>query len=155
MTPGQSLKTVIYTTIHRNHKTIDQIADEVGRSSNSLYRYGLEGESGAELPVSLLLPLMKATKNFSILKHIAQMCGFVLVKTPRVGINKKDEVEILDEYQTATVNALKFLKDFLSKPSQESYTSLNNSLIEVMELTSSNQKYAEKKLSGQLDMDLL
>lgn len=154
MTPGISLKTAIYITIHRNNKSIDQLADEIGKSSNSLYRYCLEGESGAEMPISLLVPLMKATKNFSILKHLAQLCGFVLVKVPKVGVNKKEELEIIDDYQTATVNALKFLKDFLTKPTEENYTSLNNSLIQVMELTSSNQKYAEKKLSGQLDMSL-
>ena len=153
MASWTTLKKTIQTTLLRNKKTVDQIADEVGRCSNSLYRYGIEGESGSEMPVSLLVPVMKATNNYSILKYIAQLCGFILVKIPRALSNKKDEIEIVNDYQTVTLNSLKNLKDFLSNPTQEKYTLLNNSLIEVMEHCSANQKYAEKKLSGQLEMD--
>ena len=110
---GTTLKNTIQITLLRNTKTVAQIADEVGRSENSLYRYGIEGESGSEMPVSLLIPIMKATKNFSILKYIAQMCGFILVKIPRVKNSKKDELELVDSYQTSTLNSLKLLKDFL------------------------------------------
>jgi hypothetical protein len=154
MTPGISLKITIQKTLLRNKKTVDQIADEVGRSSNILYRYGLEGESGAEMPVSLLVPIMKSTGNYSILKHIAQLCGFILVKIPRVKAGTKDELEMIDDYQSSFVNSVKNLKDFFNSPSPENYTTLNNSLIEVMEQCSKNQKYAEKKLTGQFEMEL-
>ncbi|OGV08675.1 MAG: hypothetical protein A2499_04895 [Stygiobacter sp. RIFOXYC12_FULL_38_8] len=148
-----SLKNAIQQTILRNQKTVDHIADEIGRSSNSVYKYGIEGEAGSDMPISLLIPIMKAADNYSILKYIAHICGYILIKTPTAKKTKKDEIELVDEYQTATVNSLKILKDFLMKPTLERYTMLNASLLNVMELCSSNQKYANKKLSGQLEMD--
>lgn len=149
-----TIKTILYTTLHRNKKTIDQIADEVGRSSNSLYRYCLEGESGSEMPLSLLVPIMKSAKNFSLLKHIANLCGFVCVKIPRVTLNKKDEIDIIDTYQQTTLTSIKFLKEFFNNPNQETFNRAKDSLTEVMEECASNTKYIEKKLTGQLEMEL-
>lgn len=149
-----TIKTILYNTLHRNKKTIDQIADEIGRSTNAVYRYCLEGESGSEVPVSLLVPIMKATKNFSLLKHIAHLCGFVCVKIPRVSLNKKDEIDIIDNYQHATVTSIKLLKEFFSNPTQETFNKAKESLTDVMEECASNSKYIDKKLSGQLEMEL-
>jgi len=71
-----SLKNAIQQTILRNQKTVDHIADEIGRSSNSVYKYGIEGEAGSDMPISLLIPIMKAADNYSILKYIAHICGY-------------------------------------------------------------------------------
>lgn len=154
MSTTPTVKNLLYQTIHRNNKTIDQIADEVGKSSNSLYRYCLEGESGSEMPISLLLPIMKSTKNFSLLKHIAALCGFVCVKIPRVGISKKDEIDIIDDYQQDTLTSIKLLKEFFNNPNEENYSKAKKSLEVVMEHCASNSKYIDKKLSGQLEMGL-
>lgn len=149
-----TVKTLLYSTMHRNHKTIDQIADEVGKSSNSLYRYCLEGESGAEMPISLLIPIMKATKNYSLLKHIASLCGFICVKVPKVAVNKKAELDIIDDYQETTITSVKALKEFFNNPTEENYNKASGWLYEVMEHCASNSKYIDKKLSGQLEMEL-
>lgn len=149
-----TIKMILYNTLHRNHKTIDQIADEVGKSSNSLYRYCLEGESGSEMPISLLVPIMKATKNFLLIKHIAGLCGFICVKIPKVAINKKNEIDIIDEYQQATIASIKSLKEFFNSPTETNYNKAKDTLREVMEHCASNSKYIDKKLSGQLEMEL-
>ncbi|MEW6652560.1 MAG: phage regulatory CII family protein [Bacteroidota bacterium] len=153
MYPGTTLKNTIQQTILRNKKTVPQLADEVGRSDNSLYRYGIEGESGSEMPVSLLVPIMKATNNYSILKYIAALCGYILVKIPKMKASKKEELEMLSDYQAATTNSLKCYSDFLKHADQNTYEALNKSLLEVMEHCSAGAKYAEKKLGGQLEMD--
>jgi hypothetical protein len=102
----------LYETIHRNKKTVEQIADEMGISANLLYRYGYDGETGADFPLKRLIPLMKATNNYKLLKHIANLCGFVCVKIPRAKATKKDDFELREEYQEVTSKAQRALKDF-------------------------------------------
>ena len=154
MSTTATIKSILYSTIHRYNKTIDQLADELGISSNTLYRNCLEGESGSEMPMSRLVPLMKATKNYDLLKHIAHLCGFIVVKIPRVAFTKKEEIDVVDEYQNATCNSVTLLKDFFNKPTQETFNKVHDSLHLVMEKCVQNSKYAEKKLAGQLEMDL-
>lgn len=145
---------IIYETIHRNKKTIGQIADEMGVSSNTLYRYCLEGESGADLPLRRLIPLMKSTKNYKILKYIATVCGFILVRPPKAGLLPKDEYDLTSEYQDVTLKACKAMNDFFKKPDQDNYSSVQNALLEVMEKSATATKYVEKRFSGQMEMNL-
>ena len=89
----KNIKSILYETIHRNKKTVEQIADEIGISANYLYRSGLPlEESGVKFPVDYLTPLMKTTKNYRILEHIAYLCGFLLVKEQRAAelVNKNE-----------------------------------------------------------------
>lgn len=154
MNSSTSIKNILYATIHRNRKSIDQIADEIGISSSSLYRYGLEGESGSEMPLSRLIPLMKSTNNFNLLKHIASLSGFVCVKIPRVSIKKKDHIDLIDEYQQVTIQSVKLLKEFFSNPTLDTFNQAKESLNNVMEHCASNSKYADKIIAGQLEMEL-
>jgi len=149
-----SIKNILYSTIHRNKKTIEQIADEIGISANSLYRYGLEGESGTEIPLSRLYPLMKATNNYELLKHLAYLSGYVCIRIPRVSMNKKDEIDLIDDYQDATILSVKLLKEFFKNPNQDTFNNAKDSLAKVMEYCASNTKYVEKKITGQLEMEL-
>lgn len=149
-----SIKSILYATVHRNKKTIDQIADEIGISSNSLYKYGYEGEAGVDMPLSRLVPLMKATKNYSLLKHIAHLCGFVCVAIPKVTMTKKDELDIIDDYQEATVSSIKLLKTFFNEPTEENFNEAKNALLKVMEKCAQNGKYIDRKITAQLDLEL-
>jgi hypothetical protein len=149
-----SLKTIIHSTIHTRNKTVDEIADEIGVASSTLSRYALEGESGSEMPVSRMIPLMKATRDYRLLKHICSVLGFACVKVPNVAINKKDEIDIIDDYQTATAVSVKLLKDFFNNPNATTYSKAKDSLQLVMESCASNSKYIDKKLSSQLDLEL-
>lgn len=150
-----TIKNILYSTIHRNRKTIEQIADEMGISANSLYKYCYEGEAGVDMPISRILPLMNITKNYTLLKHIAHLAGFVCVKIPKMAsIKKRDEVDILDDYQGCTVVSIKALKDFFNDPTAENYSSAKNALLEVMEKSAQNSKYIDKKMGGQFDLNL-
>lgn len=144
----------IGTTIHRNKKTVYMIADEIGVSSNLLYRWAIEGKSGADLPLKRLVALMKATNNYSILKYIALLCGFICVKIPRVAIYKKDTLDLREEYQEVTTKAQSALKKFFDNPDEQNYTDVQEALHNVMERSVSAKKYTDKIYTGQLEMEL-
>lgn len=149
-----TLKNILYKTIHRNKKSVPQIADEMGISANYLYRAGLPlDESGVKFPVEYLIPLMKTTKDYSILRHLAGLCGFILIKEPRFRGHRGDDIDLVDEYQEATTKALRALKTFLSEPTFEHYQQTISSLETVMEKSAQAKKYAHKKARGQLELD--
>jgi hypothetical protein len=141
-------------TILRNTKTIEQIADEIGIKASSLYRYGNPSDAGSDIPLKRLVPLMNSTKNYSVLKHLAKICGFIMIKVPRVAISKGDDIDLVSDYQESTNNAVRFLSKFLKNPTQESYEAADHALQEVMERSASAQKYVDKSYKGQLEMEL-
>ena len=155
MKSTQDIKDVLYETVHENKKPVKQIADEIGISSNYLYRSALpDDESGVKFPLQNVIPLMKATNNYSLLRHIAKVSGFITIKMPVMKSEKKDEIDIIDSYQGSTLKALNALRLFFENPSSINYQNVDKSLIEVMEKSASAQKYAEKKLIGQLEMEI-
>lgn len=156
-----TLKEVMYKTIHRNKKSVDQIAEEIPISSNYLYRAGLpvegkhEKKNGIKFPVEYLIPLMKATQDYSILKYIAFRCGFILVKLPRVATNKMDEVDMVSAYQDVATKAVRSLKEFLNDPSdKDNHKSFDAAMQHIVEESVSVKKYCDRKASGQFDLEL-
>lgn len=93
------LKTQILMTIRGSKKSVEQLADELGCSASLLYRYGLEGESGADLPLKRLIPLMQATGDHRVLRHLNARCGFVTVSQPRVRKLKTKDPKVINEIQ--------------------------------------------------------
>lgn len=146
------IKTLLYETIHRNKKNIKQIAEEMAVSENSLYRYCLLDDSGADMPLKRLIPLMKTTKNYSILRHLAKVCGFVVVKVPRMAATKRDDMALVADYQQTTAAAVKKLMDFFDDPTSGKLKEVEDMMTKVMEHSASTRKYVEKHYSGQLDM---
>lgn len=155
MAQNKPIKTILYETIHRNKKSVEQIADEIGISANYLYRAGLPlDESGVKFPLDYLVPLMKATGNYAILEKIAWICGFLLVKEPKVKIPKIEEAELIADYQDATTLAVRCLKKFLDKPNEEHFNEVIDALQLVMTKSAEAKKYCNKHYSGQLEMEL-
>ncbi len=155
MNQTQDIKDVLYSTVHESTKTVKIIADEIGISSNYLYRAALpDDESGVKFPTQLLIPLMRATNDYSLLKHIAKICGYLTVKMPLLTAEKKDELDIVDDYQDATIKVLKALKLFFNHPTSVNYTEVDKALLDVMEKSASAQKYCEKRLLGQLELEM-
>lgn len=148
----ESIKSKIYRTIHRNKKPIDQIADEIGISTESLYRYGLPTTSGSDMPLKRLVPLMKTTRDYSILKHIATLCGFVLVKMPRYRANKGDSNTVISNYQEANSRAVNKLIQFFKIPNVENYNNVKEALNKVMEESVGTRKYVDKEFAGQIEI---
>ena len=83
----QSLKKVLYNTVHRRTgKTVEALADELGISPSYLYRACLPTDgngSGCRFPLELLIPLMNATGDHSVLKHLAHRTGHAVYRVPR------------------------------------------------------------------------
>lgn len=155
MIPNRTIKTTLYQTIHRNKKSVEQIADEMGISASYLYRAGLPtDESGVKFPVEHITPLVKATKDNSILEHLAYLNGFILVKVPRYKNSKADEIDLVDEYQDVTTKALRALKEFLNKPDADNYENVQKALQKVMSKSATAQGYVGKRMAGQIEMDL-
>jgi len=155
MRQNKSIKTILYETIHRNKKSVEQIADEIGISSNYLYRAGLPlDESGVKFPLDYLIPLMKTTGNYAILEQIAWICGFLLVREPRVKNPKIEGTELIADYQDVTTLAIRMLKKFLDKPTEEHYNDIIEALQLVMTKSAEAKKYCSKHYQGQMELEL-
>jgi len=75
----------IYNTIHKSKKPLKVIAEEMGIDDSTLTRYGLEGPSGSEMPLSRLVPLTRSSSNFSVLDAIEHSLGRIGVLLPPPG----------------------------------------------------------------------
>lgn len=109
----KSLAIHVYETIHRAKKpgtksdvSVDELADLIGCSPSLLYK-AVNPNEQVDIKLSWLIPLMKATGNFTILRHLAIRCGFVLVKIPRARKMKPEEIaehqKTLASYQVALI----------------------------------------------------
>lgn len=151
----KTIKMILYETIHRNKKSVEQIADEIGISVSYLYRAGLPlDESGVRFPLDYVIPLMKATNDYRILEHLAQVCGFIVIKQPRVRTPKVDGITLVSDYQDITTNAVRKLKNFLDKPDRTRYEEVVEALQRVMQSSAEAKKYCEKTYSGQMELEL-
>ena len=147
----EGIKKVIYKTIHRSKKTISQIADEMGIDEMSLYKYPLPGESGSNIPLKRIVPLMKVTGDYSLLKHLCILCDHIAIKIPRFKASKGDSTEIISEYQEASAQAFKDMINFFKHPCNETYKNITTSLQTVMEKSIGAQKYIDKEFEGQIE----
>ena len=104
------LKKVLYRCVHRKKLSVEEIADELGCSSSLLYRCSNPNDSQARFPLEKVLPLMRVTRDYSILKHLASRSGFVLYKIPsRIKYNKIGD---LNKYQSICADTFRALLDF-------------------------------------------
>ena len=83
-----TLKDCLYATVHRNQKPLKLIAEEIGMSQNYLTRAALPDHeecdtgSGCRFPLNRLIPLIRATGDFTILDHIEDSLGRVAIVKP-------------------------------------------------------------------------
>ncbi len=149
----KSLKTLLYETIHRNAKPAAQLADETGISYSYLCRAGLPtDESGVKFPLEHLIPLMKASNDYSVLKHINTVCGFLSVRIPRGFTDKRDEMEAVSHYQQLCATSVNCLLEFFKSPSPKGMKAVNQSLADVMEYAATlNKRIANFR---QLELEL-
>jgi len=83
-----TLRDCLYRTIHRNQKPLKAIAEEIGMSENYLSRAALpdpeesETGTGCRFPLKRLIPLVRATGDYSVLDHIERSLGRVAVNLP-------------------------------------------------------------------------
>lgn len=152
---SKSIKHLLHETLLTSKRSVSQLADETGISSSYLYRAcNPEEESNVRFPLDYFVPLMKATNNFSVLKHIANLCGFVMVLLPRLKVNKKEKNQFVADYQEATVAATKKLIDFFNDPSQSNFKESSAALQEVLEKSVTANHLIEREFSGQMELYL-
>lgn len=136
-----TIKSLLYATIHRNKKSAAQLADEIGISYSYLCRAGLPtDESGVKFPTEYLVPLMKSAGDYSLLRHLAKLSGFLLIKPPRGFHTKMDESEAVTNYNTLCAVASNLMIEFFRSPSPEKMDAAVTSLHNVMEASASLQK---------------
>ncbi|MEI7636374.1 MAG: phage regulatory CII family protein [Syntrophus sp. (in: bacteria)] len=84
----KTLNDCIYQTVHRNTKPLKAIAEEIGMSENYLTRAALPDQeesdtgSGCRYPLKKIIPLIRATGDFSVLDFIERSLGRVAVPLP-------------------------------------------------------------------------
>lgn len=86
----KSLGQIAWETIHRTDKSVETLADEIGCSASLIYKAANPNEP-VDIKLSWLIPLMRATGNYSILKHLAYRCGYVAIRIPRARRMKPSE----------------------------------------------------------------
>lgn len=85
-----TLKDCLYQTIHRNKKPLKAIAEEIEMAESYLTRSALpdpdesETGTGCRFPLKKLIPLIRASDDFSTLDFIEAALGRVAVKLPAV-----------------------------------------------------------------------
>lgn len=150
----ETIKSLLYKTIHRSKKSAAQIADEIGISYSYLCRAGLPtDENGCRFPVELLVPLMKSAGNYDLLKHIAGLSGYLSVKIPHAFKDKKDEVSAVNNYNQACSDAAKDMMDFFMHPSDFKIQQTINSLQRVMEISAGLQKRIKNFNQTELELE--
>jgi len=92
-----TLRDSLYNTIHRNKKPLKLIAEEIGISENYLTRAALpepeenETGSGCRFPLKKLVPLIRATGDYSVLDVIEHSLGrFGVLLPPPTGTPSSD-----------------------------------------------------------------
>lgn len=114
---SKTIKILLHETLLNSKKSVQQLADETALSASYLYRAcNPEDESNVRFPLDYLIPLMNATNNYSIIKHIASICGFVLTTLPKPKFNKVEKNKFVTQYQETTVTAAKHLIKFFEEP---------------------------------------
>lgn len=73
--------------------TIAEIAARIGRSENYLRKATSQYDDAHPLRGDLIAPLTLATGNFALVEHIAEACGGVFFRIPRVTADSRDVIE--------------------------------------------------------------
>lgn len=114
------LDTAVWRTVHSGKDSVERIAEATGINRNTLYRYGLPiGANGLDIPLTKLIPIMRAAKRFDILKVVASQCGWLLVRVPRVPRSRRDQDVIVSGFQKVCAMVGQRLIEFFDRPSRE------------------------------------
>ena len=114
---NQSLDQALHDTFHGSRKSPKAISEECGVKYNYMARMVLNGESGCNFPVHLLIPFMQSAKNYSVLKVLANSCGFLLVKRPRCASSRKSQERSLRGWQSGFARMMESVIRFIDEPS--------------------------------------
>lgn len=149
-----NLQEAKYRTIHCRKGAVDAIATQTGIEKGTLYRYALpDDQSGLDIPMSKLIPIMNASKVYDLLRIMAVSCGFLAVRIPRTARSKRDESEIVHFYQKVCNEAVSKLLDFFENPSEQLLRAAVDALQDVAAESIAVQKNVEHHHQTDLELD--
>jgi len=146
----RDLKSTLYTTVHGSKKSVEQLADEIGVSPSYLYRACLDGESGCRFPLDLLIPLMNAAGDYSVLEHLNSRCDRLTASMPRVARLKRKDAEAVNEISGNFNAVMAQVLKFFAKPDQSHADAigqaLHRHLCEVAALGRAVKTFTQKEM---------
>ncbi len=116
---NRTLKEAVRNTIHNHHSlTVEAIAEELGMSPNSLYRWCLPDQdekngTGARFPLKKLAPLVRVTGDFQILDYLENSLGRVAFDIP------KKTCLSLKDVQNLAINAAAEFGDLMTEVAED------------------------------------
>lgn len=147
------IKTLENQLVHGKGLTIYELADKLHKSHSYLCRISSPTED-LPFPLEIALPAMKLKKDYNLLKYMALECGFALVKIPKISKSRKEENEMVSDYQSLAADTVKSLLEFLSHPDKNNYEKVNDKLQGIISESLAVKHYVDKKASPQLELGL-
>lgn len=158
MNHPRTLREAIQLTFEegRKSKSMEEIGEDVSACPNLLYRWNKDEDSSsfADLQLRRLKALMESTGSLAILDYFDRKFNRIAFTIPKLGMSKMEEGEMIEDYQTSTINCVAALRKFLSNPNTKNFNSVENTLIDVMKKSARVKKYCERRSAGQLEMEL-
>lgn len=127
MTNHKTIEDAVYSTVHHNNRTVEDISAQTGTGKNHLYRMANPHDE-CNLPVRLLVPLMNVTEDFCILDFLARKTGHICIKQPR-GIRKGTDPRMdISTYSKEFNEMLNVIYDFINNPTDAKRDIVDNML---------------------------
>lgn len=149
-----NLKIAANKLIFGKSKTYDayDLANLVNRSYNYLWKIA-DINSEHPIPIEIIVPIIKAKKDYTILDIICWECGGILVKLPKT-LSSKNDHETITSFQLVTAEAVESLTKAIHEPTEENLKKCLEKLKDCTKESISAHKYAEKKLKKQMELEL-
>jgi len=151
--PGETIEEWLHRIIVRNPQiTVDELAEELGVRPNDLYEWGNINQP-RRFPLPLLLPLMRATGDTSIIEHLAAQMGMVAFKIRKRGKSGLEHIKDLQEYMQTFSELLKLLLNVFANKEKANKQEVIKEMDRFMSTLAGLRDDVEN-LSDQMELDL-
>ena len=134
-----AVQKAVYQTVHQGKLGIPDLADTQGLTENSIYKMALE-DSHLVKAIKRVISLMMLQGRDDILTVMNQRVGRLSIKIPRVPKNKKEESQVLADYQQLANDTVGAMLQHFAKPSQETMNLCVSKLTEITQMSIGIQK---------------
>ena len=148
------LDMLIYELIRKGDLSIGQLAKKLGVSENYLYKISLPefNQNNANAPLRKIIAIAKHQKSKKLAEYVAQEFNGMFVTIPRSARDRRDENEIVNDYQRTTSRAVQMLMEYFEKPDEDNYNQLIKQLRDVMEKSEGIRRRAKKDGFKQMEL---
>ncbi len=113
----QTIGEVIEDSVRRcKRKSREELADELGVGYSNFSRMLNPNDEGARFPAELLIPMMKATGNYSPLEHMAARTGHIVISTRKLRVPRGSGQDLRNDVHQTFIDMAKMLSDFFKDP---------------------------------------